>query len=78
MLGVDRDHKRRHLPRATAPSDKYAGAVATTRHLLDLGQRTVWHVAGPPDWLEAQLRIDGWRATLEAAGAEAPPTFVGD
>ena len=32
--------------------------------------RTVWHIAGPRDWLEAQQRVDGWRATLEAAGAE--------
>ena len=30
---------------------------------------TVWHVAGPREFLEAQQRVDGWRATLEAAGA---------
>ena len=27
--------------------DQFAGAVAATRHLLDLGHETVWHVAGP-------------------------------
>jgi DNA-binding LacI/PurR family transcriptional regulator len=58
--------------------DQFAGAVSATQLLLDLGHRTVWHVAGPPDFLEAQQRVEGWRATLEAAGAEAPPVLTGD
>jgi DNA-binding LacI/PurR family transcriptional regulator len=58
--------------------DQIAGARLATAHLLDLGHRTVWHISGPPDWLEAQDRVDGWRATLEAAGAPAPPVLVGD
>jgi DNA-binding LacI/PurR family transcriptional regulator len=58
--------------------DQFAGAVNATRLLLDLGHRTVSHLAGPRDFLEAQQRVDGWRATLEAAGAEVPPVLVGD
>jgi DNA-binding LacI/PurR family transcriptional regulator len=58
--------------------DQRSGAVAATQLLLDLGHRTVWHVAGPPDFLEAQQRLEGWRATLEASGAEVPPVLVGD
>jgi DNA-binding LacI/PurR family transcriptional regulator len=58
--------------------DQVAGAAAATRHLLDLGHRTVRHVAGPADFLEAQQRIAGWRATLEAAGAEVTPPLAGD
>jgi DNA-binding LacI/PurR family transcriptional regulator len=58
--------------------DQFAGAVAATEHLLALGHRTVWHVAGPSDWLEARQRIDGWAAALEAAGADAPPLLTGD
>jgi DNA-binding LacI/PurR family transcriptional regulator len=58
--------------------DQFAGAVSATQLLLDLGHRTVWHVAGPRDFLEAQQRVDGWRATLKAAGAEAPPILTGD
>ena len=58
--------------------DQIAGARLATAHLLDLGHRTVWHISGPPDWLEAQDRVDGWRATLDAAGAPAPPVLVGD
>jgi DNA-binding LacI/PurR family transcriptional regulator len=57
---------------------QFAGAALATRHLLELGHPTVAHIAGPPDFLEAGLRIDGWRSTLRAAGADAPPVLVGD
>ena len=40
--------------------------------------RPSWHVSGPREFLEAQQRVDGWRATLEAAGARVPPVLVGD
>jgi DNA-binding LacI/PurR family transcriptional regulator len=58
--------------------DQFGGAALATQHLLELGHRTVWHIAGPADWLEAQQRVAGWRATLEAAGAPVPPVLVGD
>jgi DNA-binding LacI/PurR family transcriptional regulator len=61
-----------------AAVDQFAGAAAATRHLLDLGHRTVWHIAGPSDWLEAQRRVAGWRATLQAAGATVPAPLSGD
>jgi DNA-binding LacI/PurR family transcriptional regulator len=58
--------------------DQVAGAVSATQLLLDLGHETVWHLAGPREFLEAQLRTEGWRATLEGAGARVPPVLVGD
>jgi DNA-binding LacI/PurR family transcriptional regulator len=58
--------------------DQVAGARLATAHLLELGHRTVWHISGPRDWLEAQDRVNGWRATLEEAGAAPPPVLVGD
>jgi DNA-binding LacI/PurR family transcriptional regulator len=58
--------------------DQVEGARLATQHLLELGHRTVWHVSGPRDWLEAQDRERGWRSTLEEAGAAAPPVLVGD
>jgi DNA-binding LacI/PurR family transcriptional regulator len=58
--------------------DQVEGARAATQHLLDLGHRTVWHVSGPLDWYEARDRIDGWRATLDAAGAPQPGVLAGD
>jgi DNA-binding LacI/PurR family transcriptional regulator len=58
--------------------DQVAGARAATRHLLELGHQTVWHVAGPSDWLEAQQRTAGWQAALDEAGADVPPPLSGD
>jgi DNA-binding LacI/PurR family transcriptional regulator len=58
--------------------DQPAGASAAVEHLLAAGHSTVWHVAGPPDWLEARGRVAGWRAALQAAGAEVPPVVTGD
>jgi DNA-binding LacI/PurR family transcriptional regulator len=58
--------------------DQFAGAAAATRHLLELGHRTVWHIAGPSDWQESRQRIAGWRHALEAARAEPRTPLVGD
>jgi len=58
--------------------DQFAGALAATQHLLDLGHRTVWHIAGPIDWMEAQQRVDGWREALTRAKAPVPPPLIGD
>lgn len=62
----------------TVAVDQHAGAAAATAHLLDRGHATVWHVAGPGDWVEAQLRTAAWQQTLERAGAEVHPPLPGD
>jgi DNA-binding LacI/PurR family transcriptional regulator len=61
-----------------AAVDQVAGATAATEHLLELGHDTVWHVAGPPGWLEASQRTEGWQSALEAARADIPPVLSGD
>lgn len=58
--------------------DQVAGARRATRHLLDLGHRTVHHVTGPADSKEARDRIEGWRTELAAAGAPVPGCLPGD
>jgi DNA-binding LacI/PurR family transcriptional regulator len=58
--------------------DQHFGACLATQHLLDLGHPTVSHVAGPPDWHEAKLRVAGWTETLAAAGAEVLAPAHGD
>ncbi|MFC0006743.1 LacI family DNA-binding transcriptional regulator [Micromonospora siamensis] len=68
-------------PRRTAPLvtvDQVAGAREATRHLLEAGHRTVWHVSGPADWFDSAGRIEGWRETLRTAGAEVPPVVAAD
>jgi DNA-binding LacI/PurR family transcriptional regulator len=59
-------------------TDQLSGARAATRHLLDLGHRTVHHLAGPQDWLDARWRVEGWRDALAEAGADAPEFVAGD
>lgn len=63
---------------STVSVDQHAGAVLATRHLLEQGHETVWHVAGPADWNDSRAREAGWAATLRAAGADAPPVVRGD
>jgi DNA-binding LacI/PurR family transcriptional regulator len=58
--------------------DQVAGAAKATSHLLDLGHKTVWHIAGPSDFLESRERLAGWRSTLERAGIEQPEPLRGD
>jgi DNA-binding LacI/PurR family transcriptional regulator len=58
--------------------DQVAGGAMATRHLLDLGHEMVWHITGPPDFIESGQRLCGWRDTLRGAGANVPPPLVGD
>lgn len=58
--------------------DSRLGASLATSHLLGLGHRTVFHISGPRDWVEAQQRTLGWRETLERAGAPVPEVIIGD
>lgn len=63
----------------SAGVDNVMGARLATRHLLDLGHETVFHLAGPTDWVEATARAEGWRAELEARGRPVPAgRWVGD
>lgn len=58
--------------------DQRFGARLATEHLLSLGHRTVWHIAGPSVWYEGVERVVGWREDLARAGAEEPPPVYGD
>ena len=58
--------------------DQLRGAQLATQHLLELGHRTVFHIAGPSDWREAELRVEGWRDALAEAGVRTPPLLRGD
>lgn len=71
------DGSRTRSTGVVAVDQAYAARVAT-QHLLDLGHQTVWHVAGPSEWLDASSRSQGWRATLHAAGRTPPPELKGD
>jgi DNA-binding LacI/PurR family transcriptional regulator len=65
-------------PVPTVSVDQYDGARLATEHLLSLGHKTVWHVSGPADWLEAAERERGWRETLKTHGVRRPRLTRGD
>jgi DNA-binding LacI/PurR family transcriptional regulator len=62
----------------TVAVDQVAGARLATRHLLDLGHRTVLHVSGPDDWVDATARVKGWRSELASSGRIAYDLIPGD
>jgi DNA-binding LacI/PurR family transcriptional regulator len=51
--------------------DEEDGARTATNYLLELGHRTVHHLAVPP--LIPSGRLLGWRTALDRAGAPVPP-----
>src|SRR5450759_2517679 len=59
-------------------ADQRGGVLQATEHLLSLGHRTVWHVAGPVAWHAANARIAGWRDALRRAGAPVHEPLAGD
>ncbi|GAA1793642.1 LacI family DNA-binding transcriptional regulator [Luedemannella flava] len=75
LVTIDGDPERA-APLVTV--DQEAGAYLATRHLLDAGHATVWHVSGPADWFDARGRVAGWRRALEDAGVEVPPLVPAD
>ncbi|MGE0685132.1 MAG: LacI family DNA-binding transcriptional regulator [Dehalococcoidia bacterium] len=64
--------------RETVAVDQVHGGELVTSHLLDQGAKNVWHIAGPADWIEAQLRIEGWRRALTARNAPVFEPLLGD
>ena len=75
VVVVDSDAGDRY---SVVDTDQADGARQAVRHLLDLGHRTVWHVAGPPESFAGERRAAAWRAELHAAGRAVPPLIRGD
>lgn len=75
VVVVDSDAGDRYT---VVDTDQADGARQAVRHLLDLGHRTVRHVAGPAESFAASRREQAWRDTLAAAGAPVPPVLRGD
>ena len=58
--------------------DQTAGARAITRHLIDLGHRDIYHLAGPRDWIEAEARMQGFLYELDEADLPVTAPVLGD
>ena len=52
-VGVAMDHKE--------------GARQAVRHLIERGSRDIVHIAGPLDWMDAYLRLEGYREVCAEA-----------
>jgi len=59
-------------------TDQALGARQATEHLLRLGHRQVWHIAGPETSFSAAHRAESWERTLQAAGVTPPPLLRGN
>jgi DNA-binding LacI/PurR family transcriptional regulator len=58
--------------------DQVAGARAATRHLIELGHRDVFHLAGPQEWIEAEARMQGFLTEMIDADLPVRPPILGD
>jgi DNA-binding LacI/PurR family transcriptional regulator len=54
----------------------WAGGMAATRHLTDLGHRGIAIISGPEGMLCSRARLDGYRGALESAGLPSDPALV--
>jgi DNA-binding LacI/PurR family transcriptional regulator len=57
---------------AAVGTDHRFSASFATRHLLSLGHRTVFHIAGRSHGTANESRVQGWRSALEGANAPVP------
>ncbi|MFJ2932093.1 LacI family DNA-binding transcriptional regulator [Streptomyces sp. NPDC087219] len=67
------------LPGNGVPSigaTNWAGGLAATEHLLELGHRRIAAIGGRKEMLCSQARIDGYRAALERAGIEVERDLI--
>ncbi|MEV7874658.1 LacI family DNA-binding transcriptional regulator [Microbacterium sp. NPDC089188] len=63
---------------ATSHNDQTAGARAAVRHLIELGHTRILHIAGPRDWVEADHRMRGYLAEMDANDLSPRPPVLGD
>jgi DNA-binding LacI/PurR family transcriptional regulator len=58
--------------------DQIAGARMVTRHLIELGHRSIYHLAGPQDWIEAEARMRGFLEEMSAHDVPTTAPILGD
>lgn len=61
----------------TAAVDQYAGALLAVDHLLELGHKSIVHVAGFQDWADGRVRARAYADRMAEVGL-TPYVVVGD
>jgi len=74
LVMIDRDDHPSVKCHRVLTDDEQVGQLATS-HLLDLGRRTIAHIAGPPI-AHARRRERGWRDALRARGVKAADDWI--
>jgi DNA-binding LacI/PurR family transcriptional regulator len=65
-------------PQHALSVDQIAGARLATKHLIDLGHRSIYHLAGPQDWIEAEARMRGFLEEMSANDVPTTAPVLGD
>jgi LacI family transcriptional regulator len=60
----------------TVNADDFEGGRLAAEHLLRLGHRRIFHLAGPPTIASSLPRRDGFLTALEAAGVPGPDEWI--
>jgi DNA-binding LacI/PurR family transcriptional regulator len=71
-------HSRDHDDPHALFVDQLAGASAATRHLIALGHRDIYHLAGPQEWIEAEARMQGFLDAMIDADMPVAAPILGD
>jgi DNA-binding LacI/PurR family transcriptional regulator len=58
--------------------DQIEGARLATRHLIQLGHRGIYHLAGPQDWVEAEARMEGFLREMSDQDVPTTAPILGD
>jgi LacI family xylobiose transport system transcriptional regulator len=56
----------------------WAGGLAATRHLIELGHRRIGVISGPAELMFSRARVAGYRSALEEAGILVDPELIGE
>ncbi len=61
------------LPVAWLDVDNFHGGMMATRHLLELGHRSIVHISAPLNYLYARLRCQGYEETMRQYDSSLTP-----
>jgi DNA-binding LacI/PurR family transcriptional regulator len=75
VVVTDGDASHRFL---SVDSDAGPGVRTAVEHLISLGHKEIWHVAGPTESYEARVREAAWAETLRAHDLGVPGPIFGN
>jgi len=74
VVAIDPHYGPNQVP--TVDADSYAGALAATRHLVELGHERIGFLGGRTELDSSRLREHGYRDAMKGAGLPTPMHYV--